>query len=251
MNVVPTATMDELTDSHSRVGRTLDFIVAIRLFAVFGALLAAIAPAIMSKADGTTLRGSISAYWNVDPAYLFWLPFTIGGVLLIVDSIVSYVSPNHKDFGGRWYNLVLGMTLLVLTWRNIEEDPALHYPAAVVFFALFILVIAYTSSLGWFGVHIEPTQPENGDSGTNGHNRATEKITAQVSIIFLLLLVVTLLAWAFDLITLFFFEVFALLNFALYYVQGAIRPFPFAHYEFPWSWLNDFLRSIGIMRRPA
>ncbi|MCP3989687.1 MAG: hypothetical protein GY724_11475 [Actinomycetia bacterium] len=223
--------------------RYLDYVVAFRALAALGALLAAIGPAVMATADGTDLRGSVSAYWNVDPRHLFWLPFSIGAGLLVVDGILSFVSPNRRDYGGRWYNIVLGIALLFLTWFNLDDNPQVHYPAATVFFVLFIGIIAYTSILGWTGRHLEGAGEE--------HNKQVETVIARVSLIFLVLLLLTLVANLAGLISFFFFEVFALVNFALYYVQGLMSPFPYNHYEFPLEWVNTLFRALHIMRRPG
>ena len=231
------------TEDHRAFGWYLDHVVAFKGLAAIGALVAAIGPAIMATADGVELRGSVSDYWDVDPRYLFWVPFTAAAGFLLVDGILSYLSPNRRDYGGRWYNLILSVALVILTWFNLERDPGFHYPAATVFFALFIAVIAYTTLLGWTGKHIgRPTEE---------HNKQVEVINARVSFTFLVLLALTLLAWVVGLLSFFFFEVFALVNFALYYVQGSISPFPYNHYEFPLAWVNAIFRALGIMRRVA
>ncbi len=115
-------TMREVTTSEARREQMLDRTVAFKWPAAIGALSAAVAPAVMATADGEVLRGSVSAYWDIDPRYLFWLPFTIAAVLLFVDGALSYWSPNRNEFGGRWYNLVLGISLLVLTWFNKDNS---------------------------------------------------------------------------------------------------------------------------------
>lgn len=223
-----------------RVKDVVDF-VAFRAVAAIGALMAAIAPAVMATADGDVLRGSISAYWDVAPRYLFWAPFTGGAALLITDGILSFVSPLKADVGRRWYNIVLGVALLLLTWFDLEAWPAVHYPAAVAFFGLFIAVIAYTALLGWNGRHL----PGHSDQD---HVGTAELSFAKVSAVFLVLLVLTLVAFAAGIVSFFFFEVFALLNFALFYVQGGISPFKYNHYEFSVDWLNTVVRTLRIMR---
>ncbi len=223
-----------------RVKDVVDF-VAFRAVAAIGALMAAIAPAVMATAEGDVLRGSVSAYWDISPRYLFWAPFTGGAALLITDGILSFVSPLKVDVGRRWYNIVLGVALLLLTWFDLDASPAVHYPAAAVFFGLFIAVIAYTALLGWSGRHVP------GHDGQE-HVGTAELSFAKVSAVFLGLLLLTLVAFVAGLVSFFFFEVFALLNFALFYVQGGISPFRYNHYEFRTDWLNDALRALRIMR---
>jgi hypothetical protein len=223
-----------------RRGGPLHAFRAFESVAAIGAAIAAIAPAVMATADGDTLRRSVSAYWTVDPRYLFWGPFTLAAVLLVTDSVISYVSPRRRGDAGRWFNIVLGVALLALTWFNEDDHPAVHYPAATLFFALFILVIAYTAALGTIGIHVG-SEP--------GHDEPAERAAASVSLVFLLLLTVSLGAWALGLITFFFFEVFALVNFALHYVQGSLHGFPYGHYEFPTKMkgFNTAFRKLGMM----
>ena len=206
-----------------------------------GALIAAVAPAIMATADGTTLRGSVSGYWDVDPPRLFWLPFSVAAGLLFIDGWISFTSPDRPAQGRRWYNIVLGIALAGLTWFNVDDHTLVHTIAAVTFFSLFILVIAYTSVLGWTGRHLE--------THDHTHSHDAELVGAKVSLIFLGLLVITLVAWRpLGLISFFFFEVFALVNFALFYVQGIVSPFPYRHYEFSHDGANRFFRWLHIMR---
>lgn len=228
---------------RGRGQQALDRLVGFQALAALGAMVAGIAPALMATAGGTELRGSVSAYYDVDPRHYFWAPFTAAGVLLLVDAALSYVSPNRARFGRRWYNVVLGATLLLLTRFDLENSPGIHYPAASIFFALFIAVIAYTSLLGVAGRLTERARVDDQP------NRDLDRVFAEVSLAFLGLLVLTLIAWVFGLITFFFFEAFALLNFALYYVQGLVNPFPYNDYEFTVDWLNDLLRFLRIMRR--
>jgi hypothetical protein len=234
--------MQATTTAERRAQRALDYVVAFKWLAATGALFAAIAPAVMATADGTTLRGSISAYWNIEPRHLFWAPFSAAAALLFLDGVISYVSPNRKDYGGRWYNLALGVSLYLLTWFDKDNTPVVHFGAATVFFGLFIAVIAYTSFLGWAGRHL---------GGTGDHDEEVEQAGAQVSLVFLLLLLLTLVAWILGLVSFFFFELFALVNFALYYVQGSLRAFPYPHYEFPFATLNRLFRLVRIMRPPS
>ncbi len=229
--------------------RTIDRVVAGEVLAAAGALLAAITPALVATADGTTLRGSVSAYWNVDPRYLFWLPFTAAAVLLVMDGALSFADVDRRRTGVRPYNIVLGIALFVLTWWNVDEDRVLHTLAASVFFALFIAVIVYTSLLAWLGVPIP---------GTGGHDgperlaqRVAERAVGQVALVYSALLGLTLVVWLAGGITFYFFEVFALANFALFFVQGTLVRFPYVLFEFPWAPVNAFFRAIRVMpRRP-
>ncbi|MFW2382997.1 MAG: DUF7103 family protein [Acidimicrobiales bacterium] len=230
--------------TESELGRSqqlLDRIVGFQAFAALGALVAAIAPAVMATTDGTTLRGSVSAYYDVDPEHYFWAPFTAAGVLLLADGAASYLSANKNRFGRRWYNVVLGVALLLLTWFNLDDAPTVHFPAASVFFGLFIAVITYTAALGIWSRSVPGARPESATE------RLVDRVFAEVSLVFLLLLVLTLAAWGLGLISFFFFEVFALVNFALFYVQGLVRPFPYNEHEFRSDAVNRFFRGLRIM----
>lgn len=236
---------EELTEvDQPRGQRVLDRLVGLRGFAAAGAMVAAVAPAVMATSEGDTLRGSVSAYYDIEPAYYFWGPFTAAGLLLAADGAVSYLSANRGRFGRRWYNIVIGVSLLLLTWYDIDESSEIHKPAAVLFFSMFIAVIGYTSALGIWG------RPVSSASSDLEFDRPLDRVLGEVSFVFLGLLAVTLGAWSVGLISFFFFEVFALVNFALYYVQGLVNPFPYNSREFTNEALNRALRLIRIMSRP-
>ncbi|MEM9889684.1 MAG: hypothetical protein AAF962_02380 [Actinomycetota bacterium] len=225
--------------------RAFNRVVAGEILAAIGALLAAITPALVATADGTTLRGSVSAYWNVEPRYLFWLPFTAAAVLLTMDGVASFIDADRRRTGIRPYNVILGVALFVLTWWNVDEDRTIHTVAASVFFVLFIVVIVYTSLLAWLGVPV----PGAGDYHTpdGAVRRAAEKAVGQVSLVYSALLALTLAVWLTGRISFYFFEVFALANFALFFVQGTLVRFPYVLFEFPWPVVNAFFRAIRVM----
>lgn len=226
---------------QSRAQRYVDQIIGLRALAACGAALAAIAPAIMATAQGSELEGSISAYWDIDPRYYFWAPFTAGAVLLLADGMASLLASNPKSYQNRWFNLILGVALLLLTWFNKDDNPEVHYPAAFVFFILFIAVIGYTALLGSSGRHLGDGHPAD--------DERVERASAKVSGIFFGLLILTFFVWVAGLISLYFFEVFGLLNFALFHIQGYVNPFPYHHYEFKIDWLNSIFRALRIMAR--
>ena len=53
--------------------------------------------------------------------------------------------------------------------------------------------------------------------------------------------------WLTDGISFYFFELFALANFALFFVQATFVRFPYALFEFPWPAVNAFFRAIRVM----
>ncbi len=235
----------DLSSAPTSAGKVLDWSVAYSVPAALGALVAAIAPAIMATREvpALPLRGSVSDYWDVEPRYAFWLPFSLAALLLVVDGIVSVVSPNKKRFGRRYQNFFLGGFLALLTAFNKDNYPAIHYPATYFFFLLFAAVMAYGSLLGLTGRHVQGRN----DVG----NRQAEWVTGLVSMIFFLLMGAALIFWRLDWITFYFFEVYALVSFALHYVMSAANPFPYKEYEFSIDWLNSLLRRVWIMRSPG
>jgi len=230
---------EKVTQETSGIAWLVDVAVGFRAFAAPGALLAAVAPAVMASSEGDTLRGSISAYWNIPSDLFFEWPFTIAAVLLGLDGVLSYFSRNRNVFGRRWFNVVLAVSLFVLTWWNTDDSTTAHFIAAAAFFSTFIAVIGYTTLLGWFG------QPV---AAADDRTREQDKVGAEVGAAFLGLLVLTLIGfWPLGIVSFFFFELFALVNFALFYVQGLVQPFPYRSYEFPWAWLNSLFRFLQVM----
>ncbi len=249
-------TLSDVTEADERARRIVDYSVAFNVLAALGALVAAIAPALMATADAMAvgandaglaeealviqLRGSISAYWNVDPSFAFWLPFTAAAVLLVVDAFLSVISPNRFVYGRRYQNFILGGSLALLTWFNKDDSPWIHFPAAYVFFLLFAAVMAYGALLGLTGRRV-------GGLADVG-NRQAEKANGIVSLIFFALLGVGLLFFWIGWINFYFFELYALVSFALHYVLSGANPFPYNSYEFRIDWLNDLLRKLKIMK---
>ncbi len=116
-----------------------------------------------------------------------------------------------------------------------------HYLGAYVFFLGFIFVIFYTSVLGVRGTLTKKAQDDLVE------DRPIDSVMSQLSIAFIGLVVLTIVGWLAGLVSFFFFEVFALLNFALYYVQTLIHPFPYNDYEFKSPMVNSICRFLQLM----
>ncbi len=230
----------ELTHETATSRRALDFLVAFKVFASLGAMTAAITPAMVASEEGSTLRGSISAYWDVGIS--FWGPFGLAALLLFADGVISYLSPNRHRFGRRWYNIPLGVALAGLTTFNLDESKTLHYTFAFVFFILFFVLMAYTSAIGLVGRQISDDDHPHSDRGDDVRN-------SLVTLAFFGLGVLALGLHLIDVISFFFFELHALVVFALYHVVQSINPFPYPEYEFRNATVNRILRSVGIIRR--
>lgn len=204
--------------------------------------MAAIAPAVMASKqsrDGEGLEGAISSYWDIEPRAYFLVPFLAAAALLLIDGALSYLSSNKDIYGRRGYNIALSGFLVMLTLFNKDDSPFLHYVGAYGFFILFVLVIAATTALAWFGDPIDSSTTPRGEAAV---------AAARVSAVFLALLALTLVAWwPLNLVTLFFFQIFALVNFTLFYVQGFFYAFPYRRYVLPWTGPNIVLRWLGLI----
>lgn len=196
MDAAGTPELGQLSQSTTWYGRLIDYVVSFNALAAIGALVAAIAPAVMATADavmddddggvevGTiVLRGSVSDYWDVDLAVAL----------------------------------------------------------ATVFFVLFALVMLYASLLGLTG-RLRPGEPES-------ETRQAEWVNGIVSLLFVALLGVALIFYWIGWVTFYFFELYALISFALHYVISGANPFPYNRYEFRVPWVNRLLRTLRIMRR--
>lgn len=79
---------------------------------------------LFAGADGTFLP-SISAYYGMERAQYFFVPLTMAGMLFIVNGVVKRA---------HWYNVWLGVSLLVLTFFNHVDHHLIHLTAAAAFF---------------------------------------------------------------------------------------------------------------------
>ncbi len=191
------------------------------------------------------LRGSVSAYWDVGAA--FSVPFLIAAVLLILDAILSYISSNKRHFGQRWYNGVLGLSLIGLVRFNVDDDPTLHYLFAGTFFILFLLVMTYTAVLGSAGRRLPVDIDDDGMPDASETAEAREALLAHVGFLLVGAAIMAGISWAaFGWITFYFFELHALVTFALFFALRVLNPFPYRLYEFPWSRLNSVVRFLRL-----
>jgi hypothetical protein len=116
-------------------------------FARFERVLAAgllVTPVLLWVADDFpgSLRGSISAYHDVDPPQFFFYPLTVLAMLFIVNGVLKR---EH------WYNTVLGLLLSgVILFDHDGDSRWLHGAFAFAFFGGNILVILYASKqMAW------------------------------------------------------------------------------------------------------
>lgn len=109
------------------------------------AVICMIIPAILLIVDNQSgVRSSISDYVVMPNAHIFGSLLTIASLLFIVNGAVHIQTANIKKskIHGRWYNIILGIFLLGVTFFDMHNFPGLHYGCAVAFFSASALVIA-------------------------------------------------------------------------------------------------------------
>lgn len=121
----------------------------LKTFKVFERLIAAVCvsiPAFLWLADDRYphFRGSISAYAYMPNSYIFGMLLCMAAMLFIFNGAVYF--RNETSFGldksGKWYNVVLGVSLLgVILFPCGERFEILHYVFAIIFFLGNALVI--------------------------------------------------------------------------------------------------------------
>lgn len=109
-------------------------------------------------------RDSISAYYDMPDAKLFYVPLTGAALLFIVNGVVK--EKTH------WYNVWLGLALLaVVLFDHDGGSNVIHVPAAAAFFGgnavvfvlftpwgefwakVFLALIMVVAFAGWFAFH--------------------------------------------------------------------------------------------------
>ena len=204
--------------------------------AAAGAFIAAVSPAITATGDVGPLRGSISQYWDVEPAARHYVPLGLAGVLILLAGLMSALSKTRVN-RHRWFNVPLGQSLLLMTWFNVDESPTIHYAATFTFYTLSICLMTYTAVLGMTGRHLGP------------HAVAHQFHRSQSAYLFTILWIVLslLILWQISIVSFFFFESLALIAFAMYHFRDAQSPFPYGLYEFSWPSVNEVARALRIM----
>ena len=116
-----------------------DPLVTFKYFERFIALFCIIMPLFLWLADGLSMhpfRPSISNYVYMDHSYVFGMLLCIAAMLFIFNGAVYYKNEPHMRISkhGRWYNIVLGFSLLgVICFPHIEYT-ILHNIFAGIFF---------------------------------------------------------------------------------------------------------------------
>lgn len=139
LRAVPSSALDAVTDLPAELRRFAT------LERVLGALLV-LTPALLIVADEGSVRDSISAYYDVIPAWAFYVPLTAGAMLFFVNGILRHA---HV------YNIVLGLALLgVILFDHEGKTEIFHVVFAVAFFGGNFAVMAFfsTNKPGWLKI---------------------------------------------------------------------------------------------------
>ena len=116
-----------------------DPLVTFKYFERLIALFCIFMPLFLWLADGLSMhpfRPSISNYVYMDHSYVFGMLLCIAAMLFIFNGAVYYKNEPHLHISkhGRWYNIVLGFSLLgVICFRHIEYT-IIHNIFAGIFF---------------------------------------------------------------------------------------------------------------------
>jgi hypothetical protein len=93
----------------------------------------------------SSVRESISAYYDMDEAQIFYFPLTVAAMLFIVNGVIK-----HRHF----YNTLLGIALSGVILFNLDDSTIVHYIFAAAFFignGLVVLISAKISKRAkWF-----------------------------------------------------------------------------------------------------
>lgn len=118
-----------------------------RLFEITIAIVCMAIPALLRLADSgyPGFRPSISDYVYMPRSYIFGMLLTVGAMLFIYNGAVYF--NNERVFGlnsaGKWYNVVLGLSLIGIILLPYKQHVALHYSFAGIFFVGNALVTAF------------------------------------------------------------------------------------------------------------
>lgn len=112
----------------------------------FVALFSILIPLILYISDDFSWRDSISNYVYMDNSYVFGLLLTMAAMLFIFNGALYFSSTEYKGLKekgkNKWYNIILGISLLLVVLLPHEEYKYPHYIAAGIFFLGSSLVIA-------------------------------------------------------------------------------------------------------------
>lgn len=104
----------------------------------FIALFSIFIPLILYISDDFCWRDSISNYVYMENSYVFGLLLTMAAMLFIFNGALYFNSPEYISLETRkrnkWYNIILGVSLILVVVFPHEEYKVSHYIAAGTFF---------------------------------------------------------------------------------------------------------------------
>jgi hypothetical protein len=118
-----------------------------RTFEIIIASVCITIPIFLRIADPCThgFRCSISDYAYMDRSYIFGMLLCIAAMLFIFNGAVYFYK--HQSFEmmtpGKWYNVVLGVSLLMVILLPYKEFKYPHYTFASIFFGFNAFVIGF------------------------------------------------------------------------------------------------------------
>lgn len=97
--------------------------------------------------DNGSVRGSISAYYNMEKSVLFYVPLSVAFMLFLVNGVIK---EKH------WYNTALGVALAGLVLFNHIDYEVIHFLCAFVFFLgnAAVIVIFTPKDERWFKISL-------------------------------------------------------------------------------------------------
>lgn len=119
------------------------FLVVEQLIAVICIFI----PLFLYLADNSTIRGSISAYVEMENNYVYGFLLGIAAMLFIFNGALYFKTTpkpemKYKKNRGKWYNIVLGVALIgIVLFPYNSKLSLLHYFFTIVFFGGSALVI--------------------------------------------------------------------------------------------------------------
>ena len=90
-------------------------------------------------------RGSISAYVDMKRNYFFGMLICIAAMLFLVNGAVYFKKEERLQLNraGKWYNMILGVCLMMVICFHYKDYPNAHLTFAISFFMGNALVMAF------------------------------------------------------------------------------------------------------------
>ena len=112
----------------------------INFFIIFQKVIAGVClciPLILRATDhASSFRPSISNYVYMQHSYVFGMLLTIGAMMFMFNGALYFNTEDKLDISdrGKFYNLILGIALLLVVCFPHLQFPVEHYTVAIIFF---------------------------------------------------------------------------------------------------------------------